>query len=225
LLTVADGALEELCHQIQNAAVFDEPQSGPLIAHVSGELAPDALIRCGVPSERAVAAHPLFPFNSPDKSPSPHQVFHAVEGSLHAVTLMGEIIRETGGSFFILEEASRPLYHLACVLASNHLVTLFHAAQHLFRLSTGGKAVPHEAIESLMEESMKNLRDAGAEAALTGPALRGNTPSISRHFDALEEYAPEYQVLYESLLHATLPIIPEDKRASILELLEKRRSQ
>jgi predicted short-subunit dehydrogenase-like oxidoreductase (DUF2520 family) len=219
VLTCSDDSIATLCQQIVTPAALHDPASGPIIAHVSGRFSTEILTEAGVPAARAASAHPLYPFTSTDSSPEPEQVFHAIDGVPSAAEGMAAILRDIGAPSFFLHGADRALYHLACVMASNHLVTLDHVAQTLMERATGGGNVPPEALRNLMEASLQNLRGGDGTRALSGPAQRGDAAAISQHIHALQRLAPEHEALYAELLRATLPILPKSSKRIMADLL------
>jgi predicted short-subunit dehydrogenase-like oxidoreductase (DUF2520 family) len=93
----------------------------------------------------------------------------------------------------------RALYHLAAVLASNHVVALMDAAVEALA-ATG--LPPEEALASLLPllgGTRSALAEEGLPGALTGPVLRGDLGTLERHLEALERLDPGSARLYRSL--------------------------
>jgi predicted short-subunit dehydrogenase-like oxidoreductase (DUF2520 family) len=104
----------------------------------------------------------------------------------------GEIVTTVGGRAFAVDDADRALYHATAVVASNHLVALMGQVERL--AAAGG--VPVDAYLDLAADTLANVRDLGAAAALTGPAARGDDATIRRHLEALP---PAERPVYEAL--------------------------
>ena len=223
VLAIADSALPEICPQLLG---IEEEKEGrrTLIAHLSGQLSPEILVAEGIPADSAVAAHPVYPFNTRQSSPKAIEVFHALEGRQQSCAEMQRIIQAIGGRSFVINDINRSLYHLACVLASNHLVTLFHVAKRLIDQASQSEGFPEEALLGLMEASVRNLRHTPASEALTGPAKRGDAKAITDHLENLRRIAPEYSQLYLELLKATQALVPEQSKKVIKELVEQKES-
>ena len=197
---------------------------GPLVAHTSGLHDADVLIEAGVPAARAVAAHPVHPFRDRHTSPAAAEVVHAIQGLDGAVSGMADIVAALGGRFFVLPAGRRALYHLACVLVSNHTVTLAALADRLAD-DLGGASELRDALQGLLEASVRNLREAERPAdALSGPVLRGDGAAIAAHVDTLRTTEPESVALYEALVRRTLPLVGIDEGAAVEAALSRRSS-
>jgi predicted short-subunit dehydrogenase-like oxidoreductase (DUF2520 family) len=88
------------------------------------------------------------------------------------------------------DSAQRGAYHLGAVWANNfpnHLVALFQAYQE--------KTGVH-GLESMFLETVQTALQSKAKGLQTGPALRGDQATLSRH---VEELSPEFRDLYLAL--------------------------
>jgi predicted short-subunit dehydrogenase-like oxidoreductase (DUF2520 family) len=187
-----DGELALLC--VPDTAISEtarELSPGPWVAHVSGATPLSALD----PHERRFSLHPLQTFT---RARGPEQL----DGAWAAVTAEAPEARELGFELarvlglepFELEDADRPLYHAAAVVASNYLVTLHEAAAGL--VATAG--APPEALEPLMRRTIEN----GFE--LTGPIERGDWETVEAHREAIRRARPDLEELYDVLAEATV---------------------
>jgi len=105
-----------------------------------------------------------------------------------------------------LDEAARPLPHLACVLASPSLVALEAAAVDVLGRAGIGRADALAALRPLVEQSVARVFAEGSLAP-TGPIARGDAGTIAGHLAALRRAAPELVPLYRALAEATLPLV------------------
>ena len=181
LLCVPDAAIAEVAASL-------EP--GPWVAHVSGATPLSALD----PHTRRFSVHPL---QTLVKSRGPEQL----DGAYAAVTAETDEARERALWLartlalepFMLDDASRTLYHAGAVIASNYLVTLYQVASDLFDEA----GTPPEALVPLMRRTIEN----GFE--LTGPIARGDWATVDAHLAALHERRPEIEPVYRALAEAT----------------------
>jgi predicted short-subunit dehydrogenase-like oxidoreductase (DUF2520 family) len=90
-------------------------------------------------------------------------------------------------------DGDRAAYHAAACVASNHLVALLGSAERI--AATAG--VPLAAYLDLVRATVENVAELGPEAALTGPAARGDWATIERHRAVLP---PRERDAYEALL-------------------------
>jgi len=163
---------------------------GPWVAHVSGATSLAAL----EPHRRRFSLHPLQTFT---RARGPEQL----DGAWGAVTAGTEEARAAGFRLaellglrpFVLDDATRPLYHAGAAIASNYLVTLHAVAADLFRAA----GAPPEALVPLMRRTIEN----GFE--LTGPIERGDWETVEAHRNAIRAARPELEPLYDVLAEAT----------------------
>jgi predicted short-subunit dehydrogenase-like oxidoreductase (DUF2520 family) len=99
-----------------------------------------------------------------------------------------------------IAESARPLYHAALAHASNHLVTLLASSADLLRAA--GVAAPERLLRPLVEASLDNVLQLG-DAALTGPAMRGDAETVARHVEEIAGVSPQTADLYVALARVT----------------------
>jgi len=221
VITARENAYGSIVEKIREAINLDDPSEGPVVAHVSGSIPAQALIDVGVPKSRALSAHPPYPFRTRAFSPGPKEVVHGLEGAPEAVTNFSKVVQEMGASWFELPAENRALYHLSCVFAANHVVTLTHVARVLAQRAVGDNPAAREAMTGLVMACVKNLSEvAHPQEALSGPVLRGHLPTLNLHQEQLKQTAPEYIALYRELVRATLPIIPQASADAVAPFLE-----
>ena len=161
--------------------------STTLVIHLSGALGLDVLK--GHP--RGAAMHPLVSLPSPDLgSERLRGAWFAVAGDAEVDSL----VKALGGRSFPIDENSRPLYHAAAVISSNHLVALLGQAERVAALA----GVPLEVMLDLARDTIDNVRRLGPADALTGPAARGDEATITRHLRALPS---DERAVYEALVN------------------------
>ncbi|HET6953199.1 MAG TPA: Rossmann-like and DUF2520 domain-containing protein [Acidimicrobiales bacterium] len=164
------------------------PETGVVVAHLSGALGLDVL----APHERRAAVHPLMAL------PTPEIGAERLVGGWFAVAgdpLASEVVESLRGRSFTVADDDRALYHAAAAVASNHLVALLGQVERL-AAATGA---PLEAYLDLAAATLDNVRALGPAAALTGPAARGDDATIRRHLDALPaDERPVYLALVDA---------------------------
>ncbi|HEX2032424.1 MAG TPA: DUF2520 domain-containing protein [Actinomycetota bacterium] len=185
LLAVPDDAIAEACAEVAAAVA-----PGRAVAHLSGSVGLDALALAGAAGAATLSIHPLQTF------PGVEEALERLPGSAVAVTAdtdegraLGErLARDAGGRPFPVEDRWKPLYHAAAVFASNYLVVVLGIAEEAF--AAAGLEDPRGAFGPLARASVDNALALGAEAALTGPAARGDRGTIRRNLEALSEHVP-----------------------------------
>jgi predicted short-subunit dehydrogenase-like oxidoreductase (DUF2520 family) len=145
-----------------------------------------------------------------------------VEGGL----VLGErLALDAGGRPFRLGDDLKPLYHSAAVFASNYLVTVTAIAHELERAA--GIEDPASILAPLQEATLANIHRVGPAEALTGPAVRGDAPTVARNLEALAGRMPEAVAPYVALADLALELaarsgrLDERARAAVGEVLAR----
>jgi predicted short-subunit dehydrogenase-like oxidoreductase (DUF2520 family) len=165
---------------------------GPWMAHMSGAVSLSALS----PHVQRFSLHPLQTFVPDGGAGQLDGAWAALTGDTDAALERG---RWLAGCLnlrpFDLPDEARVLYHAGAAMASNFLVTLYHAASRLVE----GAGAPPEGLLPLMRRTIDN----GFE--LTGPIARGDWATVEAHLAAIHEHAPEIEDLYRAMARATQP--------------------
>ena len=167
VLATPDAAIAEVAQRVR-------PRPGVVVAHLSGAAGLEVL----APHERRAAVHPLMAL------PTAEVGARRLRGGWFAVAgdpVATEVVAALGGRAFVVDDADRPAYHEAAVVASNHVVALLGQVERL----AAAVGVPFEAYLDLVAATLDNVRDLGPGAALTGPAARGDEDTIRAHMAAL----------------------------------------
>jgi predicted short-subunit dehydrogenase-like oxidoreductase (DUF2520 family) len=160
--------------QIRAVARSIGPDETTVVAHLAGARGLEVL----APHARRAAVHPLVAL------PTPELGARRLVGGWFAVAgdpVAGEVVRALRGRSFTVADGDRATYHAAAVIASNHLVALMGQVERL----AAAVGVPAQAYLDLATDTLANVAELGAEAALTGPAARGDEATIRRHLRAL----------------------------------------
>lgn len=203
ILAVPDSALPGVVAELASARAF---RPGHIVVHVAGAVGTDVLRPAADAGAVVVAAHPAMTFTGGDSD------VDRMEGCSWALTSPDEVglvvgqmlVMETGGLPVTVAESHRALYHAALAHGANHLVTLVNdAAEALaasFSVRPGGgvegdpdgvlgsdaEALARRALAPLLHAALDNALSSG-DTALTGPVMRGDAVTVSRHLDALED--------------------------------------
>lgn len=202
VLAVPDSALPGVVTELAEAGAF---RPGHIVVHVAGAVGADVLRPAAEAGAVVVAAHPAMTFTGSEAD------VERMEGCSWALTSPDEtglvvgqmLVMETGGLPVTVAESHRALYHAALAHGANHLVTLVNdAAEALaasFSVLPGGavegdpdgmlgqdaEALARRTLEPLLRAALDNVLSSG-DSALTGPVMRGDAVTVSRHLDALE---------------------------------------
>ena len=196
IIGVPDDLIADICSQFAERDAF---HPGQHVMHPSGSLGLDALAPARSMGAEVLSLHPLQSF------PDVEEGIARLPGSAIAVTAEDEdgfahgerLARDVGGVPFRIADDMKPLYHAAAVFCSNYLVAVEGMAEHLFRLA--GLEDPLPSFEPLARTALNTTFAKGPWAALTGPAARGDTGTVTRNLTALAERAPEAIPAYIAL--------------------------
>jgi predicted short-subunit dehydrogenase-like oxidoreductase (DUF2520 family) len=169
LLCVPDDAIATVAEQIA-------PSDQYVVAHVAGSRTLDVL----APHRRVGSLHPLMAL--PDGDDGAQRLI----GATYCVAgddLLRSVAESLEGRIISLADAERSVYHAAAVVASNHLVALMGQVQTLAE-SIG---LTLDDFLPLASQSLRDVAVLGPDAALTGPASRGDMATIDAHLAAIPE--------------------------------------
>jgi len=202
LIAVPDSAIAEVSHMLAVGGL-----RGGLALHTCGTQGPDALhelmdrdVSCGT-------IHPLQTVISAEQGVRALAgCAFAVDGDGPAVHWAEQMAASLGGEILRIPQDLRPLYHAGAVMASNYIVSLIGAAQHLMEMAGVSPERSLYVLEPLLKATLENVLQQGPVAALTGPIERGDSGTVAAHLRALESAPEEIRVLYRAAGLETLEI-------------------
>jgi predicted short-subunit dehydrogenase-like oxidoreductase (DUF2520 family) len=223
LITTPDDRIAEVCEELARRGAF---RPGQVVVHASGATALDALGAARDAGAGVLSLHPLQTFPNADAA------IEHLPGSAMAVTAredavaeLGErLARDVGARPFRLPDELKPLYHAAAVFASNYVVTVLGEAERLF---AGAGLEDRAAWMPLTRATIENVERVGPEAALTGPAVRGDAGTVRANVEAIERALPDAAELYARLARATLRLaaragrLDADRRRAVEDALSR----
>lgn len=211
VLAVPDDAIETV---VEELAGSDIEWHGRLVFHCSGLLSTESLKPLELRGAWVASLHPIQSF--PQKNSDPHAfegIFFGLEGKGEALKITIDITRQLGGKSIILEARNKPLYHTACSMASNFLVTLLDTAAELLVEAGLDDSTASSVLFPLVQGTLQNVKKIDAGTALTGPVVRGDVRSIAEHLQVLGR-RPDIRGLYLGLANRTLRIAKRKKSLS-----------
>jgi predicted short-subunit dehydrogenase-like oxidoreductase (DUF2520 family) len=224
IIATPDDRIGLVCADMAAQEAF---RRGQTVAHLSGATSLDALSPARQSGASVLSLHPLQIFPDVDTA------IERVPGSGMAVTAededgyrLGERLAEdVGARPFRLPDRVKPLYHAAAVFASNYVVTVVALAERIFEQA--GLRDPLPLLLPLFRAASEAVSAMGPEAALTGPAVRGDAETVEANIRALRRGAREAVPAYIALAEAALDLaerarrIPPAGRAAVEEVLDR----
>lgn len=195
-LCVPDDVLPAVAEQLA-ATGHSWPQT--VVAHTSGRhpasiLAP--LADAGAPT---LSFHPLQTF-TPNTSPDAFDgIAIAIEGEEEGIVVGRSLAHALGAHPVELSTTDKVRYHCAAALASNGLAALMGVVEEVLASTSLREADPDALFGPLVEQTWANVREQGAEGALTGPVARGDRDTVADHLEALSDTTPHLVPLYAAL--------------------------
>ncbi len=125
-------------------------------------------------------------------------IYFGIEGNKKIHHISKQLVKTFGGKSVFISKNDKPLYHLACVFASNYIVTALNA---LFDVTEKLKLNVNwvDIFTPLINTSLKNVFTSSTLDALTGPIERGDIKTIETHLTKLEAVAPRLITYYISM--------------------------
>jgi len=226
LITTPHSAVADVA---RNLSRLERSFKGVAVCHASGMLTAEVLEPLKKKGATVFSFHPLqtFPRSFPPKDilPNVRNIYYGVDGSAAGLKAAEALARALQGHLFRAPPNMRAFYHAACVVASNHLTTLFWVLDTMYRqIEPQGKNFLSLFYPIIMA-TISNIRSTSPEEALTGPIARGGVETVARHLDALAEYAPSSIPFYVALSQETVRLaagrksLTPSQRDAMLELL------
>ena len=187
---------------IAQVAAAVTPRRRTAVLHLSGSLGLDAL----APHPRVGALHPLVPL--PNAGVGASRLASGVTFAVSGDPVARRLALSLGGRVVEVADADRAVYHAAACIAANHVVALLGQVERV----AAAAGLDLEAFLPLTRAAVDDVAALGPRLALTGPAVRGDWDTLSRHLDALPaRERAGYQAgaaLATQLAAAAAPVVP-----------------
>ncbi|MBP2071218.1 Rossmann-like and DUF2520 domain-containing protein [Thermoanaerobacterium butyriciformans] len=144
--------------------------------------------------------------------------YFTIEGDDIAVNAGINIVKEIGAKPIVIDGINKPLYHAACVMASNYLVTLIKAADELLKASGFPFDKHPDLLLPLINGTLKNISERGCDASLSGPIARCDIETVKKHVENIND--DEILKLYKAMGNATIKFFKNPCEKKIAELEE-----
>ncbi len=160
---------------VAGVAATVAPGAGTTVLHLSGSLGLDVL----APHPLRAALHPLVPL--PNAVVGAARLGQGVTFAVAGDPVAGEMVEALGGRVVAVADGDRVAYHAAACIAANHVVALLGQVERV----AASVGLDLDAFLPLTRAALDDVADLGPREALTGPAVRGDWATLSRHLDAL----------------------------------------
>lgn len=170
------------------------------VFHASGALSADLLKPLQNKGWRVASAHCLLSFASPALA---LQQFAgtpcALEGDAQALAELRTLFTRLGAQCFDVRTQDKMLYHAGAIFATNFLPVLHDLAEQLWQHSGMPQPMVQHLRASLLQNAVDNITRLGPQAALTGPAARGDTALVAAQGQAVQQWNASAGQAYQAL--------------------------
>lgn len=188
-ITVPDSAIRSMVKQLEKDLKPDT-----VLVHCSGFF-PASILK-NQKTDKLVSLHPAYSF-SRSLMFFPHGIFWTFQGRESLFDYFKILVEKWKGKIAKIEENQKPLYHSACVFASNFPVISLIIAKKLFeQCGIDYEHIFKGLVSPLCEKVSKN---SVPEQLLTGPAVRRDLDTILKEIEVLKEKDENISEIYRLL--------------------------
>lgn len=199
LLAVCDDAVGPLAERL--AGTLRAAPPGSAVLHLSGALGLEALSPLARRGLAPGSCHPLQTFTGVEEDAARFRgAAFAVDGEGEGRSAAEALACALGGRPLRVPREGRALYHLAASLSANGLTALVAAGRDALVAAGLDGPTALAALAPLLRSALEEALERGPEAALTGPAARGDEATLARHRSALLRWDATRAGLFEALL-------------------------
>ncbi|MEY3367985.1 MAG: hypothetical protein RI973_1140 [Bacteroidota bacterium] len=186
ILAVRDDAILTVAQQLHAGGFEDR-----LIVHTSGAMPLAALAEV---HPRAGVLYPLQTFSRQRKPDFEEIPFCIAAREPRDEIVLSAFASRLSQHVHLINDEQRLALHVAAVFANNFTNHMYHISWQLLE----GERLPFELLLPLIRETAARLSDGSPASMQTGPASRGDSSTLQRHLDWLEQY-PAHRELYQLL--------------------------
>jgi predicted short-subunit dehydrogenase-like oxidoreductase (DUF2520 family) len=210
---VPDGQIEPAAKEV--ATKIDWKMKVAL--HSSGALTSDVLSGLRRQGASVASAHPLMTFVR-GPGPSLAGVPFAIEGDARAVRIARGIVRDLGGQAYAIRKSDKIAYHAWGMFASPLLTALLVTTE---QVAAAAGVKPKEARRRMIPillQTLANYATFDAADAFSGPIIRGDVETVTRHLRVLRRI-PEARDVYIALARSALRHLPAKNKTQLAKAL------
>jgi predicted short-subunit dehydrogenase-like oxidoreductase (DUF2520 family) len=173
---------DEIKNVVQTLSRRFEDFSRSIIFHTSGALSSEGLSQLKRKGASVGSFHPLQTFpKSGVSSGRLKNIWIGIEGDSRAVGAAKRIAQDLDAHPILLSAGQKTLYHIAAVFGSNYFATLLSVIEELGKRIQVPRKKMIAMVEPLILQSLMNVKNTSAAAALTGPIARGDFGTVRKH--------------------------------------------
>ncbi len=218
LICVDDASIQSVCDQLAPSFKTD-----CVVCHCSGSLDSQVLLSAKLKGCSIASTHPLNTFpNLEDSlllfSSDQHGSYLYVEGDDQALQALLPTFETIGFTCLTIERDAKPLYHAACVFASNYLVSLMDMSLESAAAAGLDRRQFWLSLQPIIRATIENIGHKGISESLSGPIARGEHSIVSAHVQHLNKQSESLKNNYVDLGLRALKIAIEKDELSTKQL-------
>jgi predicted short-subunit dehydrogenase-like oxidoreductase (DUF2520 family) len=213
-LCVPDREIASVARQLAGVTNW----KGKIALHSSGALTSDLLDVLRQRGAAVASVHPLMSF-ARGAIPSLKNVPFGIEGDTVALRAARKLIRDLGGTSFVLNPSKKAAYHAWGAFASPLLIALLATAEQVARAAGLAANDARKKMLPIVLQTVSNYGQLGPAAAFSGPIVRGDTETVREHLRILQKLSSAKEV-YLALAQAALRYLPAHNRHEIERVLQ-----
>jgi predicted short-subunit dehydrogenase-like oxidoreductase (DUF2520 family) len=191
-ITTPDQQIEETARSLATLAQLDFPTT--IFVHASGALESSVLAPLAEKGGHILALHPiqLFPRGTAPRhlAGKLSRIYYGLEGDEVGIATGKVLVKDLGGKVLLIPRELKPIYHVACVIASNYLVALMSLLEEVSGKLELKEAGFLEVFGPLIGSTLNAVRASSPRQALTGPIERGDVKTVRLHLRELNRSLP-----------------------------------
>lgn len=191
-ITTPDQQIGGTAQALATLSHFDFPAM--IFVHASGALGSDVLSPLAEKGGHILSLHPiqLFPrcTTPPRVTGRLSGIYYGLEGDEIGIATGRTLVKDLGGKVLMIPRELKPLYHVACVIASNYLVALMSLLEEISGKLELEEAGFMDVFGSLIVSTLNAVKASSPREALTGPIERGDVRTVRLHLRELNRTLP-----------------------------------
>jgi predicted short-subunit dehydrogenase-like oxidoreductase (DUF2520 family) len=205
LICVQDRYISETVSKINS---FNIDLSGKFFMHTSGSQTSDVFKGGSMNTENVLSLHPIQTFDkiSTGNNHLLENIYFGIEGGVNGMEIGKEIIEKLNSKFIEIPKDKKHLYHSACVISSNFLVTLLNISSEIMGSIGIEKRKTFDIFKPIIEKTLENISEDGLVNSLTGPFERNDLETISNHLSSINKELPSLIPFYTLLGMETVKV-------------------
>jgi len=223
-ITVPDSAIYDVYLQLKNYNLRDK-----ILCHCSGAMSAEVFEGIECQGAYGYSIHPALAVSSRENSCKEiSKAFFTLEGNEEKMPVITGLFKQLGNPFQIINAENKHKYHASLVTASNLVIGLYHIALQQLKECGFSDSGAKKILNPLFLNNAENICKNGCMNALTGPADRNDTDTVSKHLTVLDnnkDILDIYKLLSRELIKIAKQKYPERDYDKLENLLSKEQSE